>query len=999
MSLIEIRKTLDVMITPGDVVELRIFDHYNKKYCGWFNDVIKMADAAFSHNDTAEGIYYTCNACVPDMLAIANNKTLPCKTASSEKNIIRRRIIGIDIDPVRNPVKISSTDNEKLLSYNCVIEVRAWLSSQGFPLPVLGDSGNGYHLDYFVDLPITEDIKKIYENFFAVLKIKFPKDAVDVQGFADANRIWKVYGTMVRKGENMPDRPHRQSRLLEIPDTRELVTIELLKRIADMLPKDEFKVPSSNGSNTGSKAWDAPKLKKWLDEHGAVIKRTKNDGSITRYVLETCLMNPDHEGHKEAEVHINEVGIIGYKCHHDSCKNVTWIQVREKNDPEYKNKREQAIRNDTAPQIPKAKELPLNDIISLNKEEHERRLELSLPEDHFISQCVKWLNSINDGYQEYKILSSFWILSALVHNKILLKLKQGTVRPNLWLCLLGKSTTSRKSTVVNACRGVYEVATDDILYNDDYSIEGYLETLSLNPVLHNVRDEVAGLMAKFHKKYNEGIFELECMVYDCQNIKKTLSGGKVKSPRTFIVISPYVTKLYATTPDNFSRYMTVDDFTCGYGYRFLFSHPKYNRDKMPLEMEGEEDITAWANVLASIKKIHRHFSEIVDTSFKVDPDAMKYYNSVLKELEDRADRSNNDFLGAAIGRNQGHILKLALLLEIGGDPNSHTVSYESMVLACNMVTQYFLPEILDVIDRLQDDVKFYQVEKVSITLRRKGGVMTHSQLLHDTKLKSKEFAECISTLIESKTIEPIKESKSKIVYYRMLNHNNSSILPIPKIPPVLSFSQGVDTRENLENSNKLIQLNDETDTHARARPPDPLRPHLPLLRERENEENFGNPANRQSTSGQISPNQPNSPERPLCPCGHPESYHYDDGCMGDGGVCTCKQYMQSKPHQEEANIENPCYLCGQTLNTPEPTVNFGVGMGDVHEACMKNQDRATHILKEGYDNYRPDDPEELTRRIDDMDGYLSERIENVSTEGINLAINRYCKGRGWISQH
>lgn len=98
-----------------------------------------------------------------------------------------------------------------------------------------------------------------------------------------------------------------------------------------------------------------------------------------------------------------------------------------------------------------------------------------------------------------------------------------------------------------------------------------------------------------------------------------------------------------------------------------------------------------------------------------------------------------------------------------------------MVLACQMVTEYFLPEMLDVIDRLQDDVKIYQVEKVSTTLRRKGGVMTHSQLLHDTKLKSKEFAECISTLIESKTIEPIKEEKSKIVYYRMLNHNNSNI--------------------------------------------------------------------------------------------------------------------------------------------------------------------------------------------------------------------------------
>lgn len=30
---------------------------------------------------------------------------------------------------------------------------------------------------------------------------------------------------------------------------------------------------------------------------------------------------------------------------------------------------------------------------------------------------------------------------------------------------------------------------------------------------------------------------------------------------------------------------------------------------------------------------------------------------------------------------------------------------------------------------------------------------------------------------------------------------------------------------------------------------------------------------------------------PLClNCGHPESYHSADGCLGEGGVCECKKY-------------------------------------------------------------------------------------------------------------
>src|SRR3989304_5954155 len=163
MSMADIKKALAVMVLPGDIVEVRIFDQFGKKYCGWFNDMDRMAEAALSHDDTAEGTYYTCNACVPSMLAVANNRIVPCATASTEKNIGKRRILGLDIDPVRNPVKISSTDAEKAKAFSRAIEVRTWLSNQGWPAPVLGDSGNGYHLDYFVDLPNTPEIKKLYE--------------------------------------------------------------------------------------------------------------------------------------------------------------------------------------------------------------------------------------------------------------------------------------------------------------------------------------------------------------------------------------------------------------------------------------------------------------------------------------------------------------------------------------------------------------------------------------------------------------------------------------------------------------------------------------------------------------------------------------------------------------------------------------------------------------------------------------------------------------------
>jgi hypothetical protein len=37
-------------------------------------------------------------------------------------------------------------------------------------------------------------------------------------------------------------------------------------------------------------------------------------------------------------------------------------------------------------------------------------------------------------------------------------------------------------------------------------------------------------------------------------------------------------------------------------------------------------------------------------------------------------------------------------------------------------------------------------------------------------------------------------------------------------------------------------------------------------------------------------NKAKQPEIHLCSCGHPESYHSSDGCLGDGGLCECKQF-------------------------------------------------------------------------------------------------------------
>ncbi len=460
-------------------------------------------------------------------------------------------------------------------------------------------------------------------------------------------------------------------------------------------------------------------------------------------------------------------------------------------------------------------ELSTDEINKLSCAERNRRLELSLPEDHFLTQYVKWISSISDGYSEYSVACGLWVLSAVTRGKFVLPLKQEKIKPNLWIFNIGKSTTSRKSTIVNMTRRITECATDCILPNQDYSLEGYLEYLSQHPITNNVRDEAAGLLFKFHQKYNDGIFDLECQLYDGQNIEKTLASKGKKEPHTFKVIDPFVTKLYATTPENLSRALGIDDFLSGYGYRWMFSYPNYPHVRKPLEIESPEDVKAWGHVLTKIKTMYNDFNDVVaPVNFGVTKEAMVFFDLVCRDLEEKVEESNNDILNSVIGRSEIHILKIAMLLELGKAESSTVIDINSIEIAAKMVTEFFIPSIMDLISQLQEDLKNNKIEKLTVILRRLGGNAHGTKLLRDSNMVGKEFRECIETMLESGKIKAFKNSESKGTIYILQDHTEKlKVRSSRKVRTVRSYIEVGGIPTNITNNDTGDENNINKNVH------------------------------------------------------------------------------------------------------------------------------------------------------------------------------------------
>lgn len=248
-----IRAALDVLVEPGQVVELRIpkVDGKKRTDAGYFTDLDICAGIAARYDGRGDGTYITLNQINPALLARAANRVKDYSDlTTADGDVMRRRWLPVDFDPVR-PAGISSTDVEHDAALASSQACQTWLESLGWPAPVRGDSGNGGHLLYAIDLPNDEASKTLVQQCLQVIDAYFSTDTITVDtGVYNAGRVWKLYGTQASKGDSIPDRPHRRAALLDVPPTIECVSLQLLRELAAHLPPTDTSTKAErNGHN------------------------------------------------------------------------------------------------------------------------------------------------------------------------------------------------------------------------------------------------------------------------------------------------------------------------------------------------------------------------------------------------------------------------------------------------------------------------------------------------------------------------------------------------------------------------------------------------------------------------------------------------------------------------------------------------------------------------------------------------------------------------------
>ncbi|HLZ61705.1 MAG TPA: hypothetical protein VKR06_32570 [Ktedonosporobacter sp.] len=345
----EIKHAHQLLFAPGQVVEVRALEasmggSRPATYSGYFDNAQALITALGSLT-SAKGIYWGIQQCHPDLLHRVHNKLVSAKHTTSDHEIVRYRWLPIDCD-VRRLADISSTNQEHSTSGARARHIRELLRARGWPDPIFASSGNGAHLLYRIDLPVEDRdlVKRVLEALSAEVSDTLVQVDTSVH---NPSRIFKCYGTRVCKGDNTPERPHRLARLVEVPETIQVVSREQLEALATTAgvvreePRrnhatlstasrnEQSRVPDKNKQSTrdDQRPSDPFDLAAFLKKHNIEHNGGESYQGGTRYRLTCCVWNESHTD-KSACVFQFADGRLGASCSHNSCQGKGWQEFR-----------------------------------------------------------------------------------------------------------------------------------------------------------------------------------------------------------------------------------------------------------------------------------------------------------------------------------------------------------------------------------------------------------------------------------------------------------------------------------------------------------------------------------------------------------------------------------------------------------------------------------------------------------------------------------------------
>jgi hypothetical protein len=450
---------------------------------------------------------------------------------------------------------ISSTDAEHEAAINRAAQIKSWLETTlGFPELIIADSGNGAHLLGRIDLPCSDEITTLLKKCIEAVALRFEDAAVSVDRTVyNAARIWKLYGTMACKGDDTPERPHRQAKIIKVPRPSTIIPLEKLQQLAAMAPAE----PSRDIGDRQTFDIDAWIAHSRLD---VATSGTLQDGR--KWILSVCPWDGDHTN-RSAYIIEQPSGAIAAGCHHNGCSGKGWHDLRDTIEPGWREN-----RSGSSNAIHIRENLNDGEVESVMCYAQEEIKSVPFPAEAWTGLFGHWRDEVGECTDAplENLWGAFLLATGMIIGRNAWISNPRPLFPNIYLLLVGPSGSSRKSTVLWLARKLLEELNEDFkTLHGIVSTEGIIEPLSERAEMKALADtdEFRALLSVANRKGSQDLLPKLNSLYYCE----TTSVDRRKDPAS--AIKPFFSLMAATPIDYMDDLIGDRDIAGGFFNRFI----------------------------------------------------------------------------------------------------------------------------------------------------------------------------------------------------------------------------------------------------------------------------------------------------------------------------------------------------------------------------------------------------------------------------------------------
>ena len=318
------RRWIDWLIEDAERVELRV--HTPTGFKSRIHSDADDLSAAIGQLEGEHTCYTTLNR--PARSVRAGGTTA---LRDADIDVITR--IVFDLDPSR-PTGVPSNDAEVRAALQVRDELVTLLGRFGWATPALGMSGNGAHAVYRTRIKSTEDWRTLAARLYMGLRDRLSRSCAEANVNFDStvrnpSRIWRVYGTVNRKGQATPDRPHRVAQIVLPPTDWEVVKANTINQtVAALTPVVQERGRPNPERFHGKGDYRTLDIVGWFEAHGHYRRPLEAGKHAVR-----CPWEHEHSTHADSwdrGTVIWETGDSGwptFHCAHNHCEGRRLVDV------------------------------------------------------------------------------------------------------------------------------------------------------------------------------------------------------------------------------------------------------------------------------------------------------------------------------------------------------------------------------------------------------------------------------------------------------------------------------------------------------------------------------------------------------------------------------------------------------------------------------------------------------------------------------------------------